>query len=235
MRALLLTLIMGCLAAGDARAEQVSYDLSIRGITLGRLTLAAEETPQRYSVAARITNSGVTRVFRRFSYRGQAQGSLDGQRLRPALYIEQADTGRRVSEVELRYAGGVPQVIRYTSPAAAGPDAPDPSTQGGTLDPLSGVYAMLRDVPPEAVCDLDVLLFDGRRQSRIAMRPAGPAAGLPTCTGSYERLKGFTAEETARHRRFDFRLFYAPGAGGKLQVDRVVFQSLYGQSMISRR
>jgi len=67
------------------------------------------------------------------------------------------------------------------------------------------------------------------------MGPAGSAEDGPICRGRYERLKGFTAEEVARHRAFDFTLYYgASGPGGLLRVQRVVFQSLYGQSVIAR-
>lgn len=233
MRIWIMSLLLAW--AGGAAASQVSYDLSIRGITVGRLVLAAEENATRYSVAARITNTGLTRVIRRFSYQGQAQGRIVQGALRPELYTERADTGKRSSEVEIRYRGGVPDVVRYTSPKAAGADAPSPESQGGTVDPLTGVYALLRDVPAAEACRLNALLFDGRRQSRIAMQLARTEEGLPVCTGRYERLRGFTAEEVARHAAFDFTLFYQAGPGARLSVREVVFQSLYGQSVIRRR
>ena len=42
------------------------------------------------------------------------------------------------------YEGGVPNVLRYTSTREAGPTAPDPATQGGALDPLTTMFAVLR-------------------------------------------------------------------------------------------
>lgn len=220
--------------ATSARADTATYDLTIRGLKVGVLTLASEERAGRYTLSGRIGNSGVTRVIRKFNYRGTAVGRLRGRTLLPSEYAEVADTGMRQSEVVMTYRGGVPTIVTYTSPREAGPDTPAPETQGGTLDPLTAVYAFLRDVPPGEACDVNVVLFDGRRQSSIQMRPAGEEDGLPVCVGRYERRLGFTAEEVTRHRHFDFRLRYAP-AGNLLRVEEVVFQSLYGQAAIRRQ
>lgn len=223
------------LSPAAARAEQAVYDLSIRGFKVGELRLDAQESGSRYSVTGRIRNTGVTRMFRQFSYQGTANGRIQRGRLAPARYEEAADTGRRQSSAELRYQGGVPSVVRYASPRESGPDSPSPASQGGTVDPLTASYALLRTVPPAQACNVDHLIFDGARQSRMFMRPAGQSGGLPVCKGQYQRLKGFTAEEVSRHRSFNFTLTYRQGSGGQLVVDRVSFDSLYGKAVIERR
>lgn len=232
MRAGVWAVVLWSVAAAATAAE---YDLQIRGLTVGRLALEAAETDGRYRAIGRIDSTGLARLFRRFSYRGDVSGRVSGGRFRPERYVEVADTGRRSSEAELVYRDGVPRVLRYTSPIPAAADAPDPATQAGTVDPLTAIHAMLRDVAPAEACQLDVALFDGRRRSRIAMRPAGASGGLPVCRGVYQRLEGFTPDEVARHRSFDFTLTYRRGAGAVLEVARVAFQSLYGTASIERR
>ena len=228
-------IVIWAMIAGPAAAERAQFDISIRGIKVGELQLASEETQTRYSVAGRLSNTGLTQVIRRFSYTGNSQGRIVNSTLQPDRYVEKADTGQRISEVELAYRSGVPRVVRYTSPREPGPDTPDPSSQGGTVDPLTAIYSVLRDVPANRACSVSLILFDGRRQSRVSLRRSGTSGGMPVCSGRYERLKGFTAEEVARHRTFEFTLSYRDAGNGRLAVREVVAQSIYGQAVIQRQ
>lgn len=228
-------MVCALFATSGARAETMAFDLSIRGITVGEMKIESSQSSNRYNVAGAINSTGIASFFRRFSYRGAATGAVNGARLFPARYVEKADTGRRSSEVEMVFDAGIPRVVTYTSPDDAGRVPADPAKQKGALDPLSGIYALLRDVPRNRACKLNVHMFDGRRRSHIAMRAAGTDAGLPVCRGVYERQDGFTAEEISRHRKFDFTLTYRSGANGKLQVQRVTFASFYGTAALDRR
>jgi len=209
--------------------------MKIRGFTVGTVRLDSRTAANRYTVNGLIENTGLTRIFRKFAYRGAAWGIVNGAQLNPLVYRENADTGRRVSEVELSYDQGVPRVLRYISPKPAGPDAPDPESQSGTVDPLTAIYALLRDVPRSGACKLDVVIFDGRRRSRIFMGQAADAGAIPVCKGVYERLQGFTAKEVSRHTRFDFVLSYSDPGTGRLRVEKIVFDSFYGTAALVRR
>jgi hypothetical protein len=235
--------IKSCFALGlfglvslPALASQAVYDLSIRGFHVGVMTLSAHEQGRSYSVAGRIENTGLLKVFRSFRYKGQAQGQITRDGLRSATYSERADTGKRVSEVELAYARGVPQVLHLSPERPADAEALVPSTLGRTVDPLTGVYALLRDTTRGKACKLDVQLFDGQRLSRMAMQPAGQdEAGLPICQGVYQRLRGYSAEEIAQHTQFTFTLRYQAAAGGQLQVKSLKFRTDYGKAEVHRR
>ena len=220
---------------GGNPAPNATYALKIRGLTVGVIYLTSALDGRDYAVSGVIESTGLARMIRRFSYRGSARGAVRDGRLWPERYQETADTGRRNSEALIQYAGGVPQLLVYKSPKEAGPDSPDPATQGGTIDPLTAIFSLLRDVERTRACALEVTIFDGRRRSRISMQPLGTENGLPTCAGSYERLQGFTAKEVSRNTRFDFVLTYADAGGGMLSVQRVAFASSYGTASIDRR
>lgn len=227
-------LIMG--AANGATAQQTTtFDLTIRNIRVGQIILAGNETGKSYAVRGVAKNTGLSRVVRAFSYTGDVNGRIKGQVLTPVHYKETADTGKRVSEVELKYTRGVPAVVRYTSPRDAGPDSPAPSTQGGTVDPLSAIYGLLRDRPADAACAGRFDIFDGKRRSRIRLANGATVGGLPTCTGFYERMQGFLPDEIARHKRFDFVMTFTDAGNGRVSVARVVFDSIYGKAAIDRR
>lgn len=219
----------------DTDEPNATYALKIRGLTVGVIYLTSAIDARKYAVSGVIESTGLARAIRRFAYRGAARGAVRDGRLWPERYQETADTGRRNSEAVIQYTGGVPQLMVYNSPKEAGPDSPDPATQGGTIDPLTAIFSLLRDVPRAQACELDVAIFDGKRRSRISMRPLAVEDGLPTCEGRYERLQGFTAKEVARHTKFDFVLTYADAGSGMLSVQRVAFASSYGTASIDRR
>lgn len=224
-----------CMSAAQAQASQVVYDLSIRGFHVGVMTLSAEERGQRYSIAGQIENTGLLKVFRSFRYQGQAKGRLSGARLRSSSYTERADTGKRVSEVKLSYAQGVPQVLHLAPPPDPEAEVLAPASLGPTVDPLTGAYSLLRDTAPARACQLDLQLFDGQRLSRMVMRKAGvDEAGLPLCTGVYQRLRGYAPDEIDRHTEFPFTLRYQ-AAGDRLQVKSLKFRTDYGQAEVHRR
>jgi hypothetical protein len=237
MRRLLLVplaVLLLCLTPHLAHAETSVFDLKVRGLVLGEVTLADRVTGGTYTVSGLIKSTGLAAMIRNFSYTGKAQGTLTRGIPAPLQYEEVADTGRRRSEAVLDYSGGAPVVVRYTSPKEAGPDSPDPMTQGGTVDPLTAIWALLRDVPRTRACALDLAIFDGKRRSSINLRPAGLKDGLPQCAGVYKRLQGFTAREVSRHTQFDFIVTYS-AQGQMLRADSVAFGSFYGTAEIIRR
>lgn len=222
------------LCAAPLWAGQTTYDLKIRGFHVGVMTLSAEARGESYALAGQIKNTGLLRVFRSFRYQGSAQGRLTAAGPRSLSYSENAHTGKRVAEVEMRFKSGLPQVLHMAPPPHPEAEVLEPASLGGTVDPLSGIYALLGDTTPEKACKLDVQLFDGQRLSRIVMQPAGSADGLPLCKGQYLRLKGYSPEEIARHTVFPFTMTYQ-GAGDMLQVKHLKFKTDYGQAEILRR
>ncbi len=235
----LLTLFVLCLAVpapGAAESQnKAEFVIKIRGITAGIARLTGIEQDGLYAVRAEIESARLVKVFRPFTYRGAARGGLEGRRLSPVHYEDTANTGRRQSEVVLDYDGGVPRVTRYVSTVPNGADSPDPATQGGTLDPLSALYAVLRDAPAADLCDKRLVLFDGRRRSAVILGTAQAAGDGIVCNGEFRRLKGFTQKELSRHRAFPLQVFYTPRSGGMLQAQRVSIQSIYGLATLDRR
>ncbi len=236
LRFLLLALLLPLSAPAHAQTRtEATFTVRISGITIGRMQLTGVESGSSYSSAALITSAGAARVFRDFSYTARSQGRLSRGRLIPVRYEEKADTGRRQSESILEYSRGIPRLTRYTSPKAAGPDSPDPSTQGGTLDPLSALYALLRDQPAAGLCNATLALFDGKRRSQIRLGAPQAVQGGIVCAGEYRRVAGFTLDELARHTTFPVKVLYAPSAGGMMQAAQVEVQSVYGPATLVRR
>ncbi|KMW58136.1 hypothetical protein AIOL_003107 [Candidatus Rhodobacter oscarellae] len=196
MRAI-LTLIFcaACGAALPVLAGPDRFDLKVAGLRIGVVQMEATESATRYGVQANIRSTGLAAAIRHFSYSGAAAGLVRDGRLVPERYQETADTGRRSSSALMTYRGGVPTVLEYSSPRAAAPDAPDPATQGGTLDPLSAVYALLRDVPATQACTLNVTIFDA---GAAAASGWPPRARRTACRSAAAPMSGWRASPPRR-------------------------------------
>ncbi|MBZ8117115.1 DUF3108 domain-containing protein [Roseovarius sp. LXJ103] len=234
-RTILIAALLGLMAfAPNARAEgdtAAVFDVRLLGLKMGRMTLAGRIADGAYVVRSEFATTGVGSIAR-VSFDLAARGGLAQRLFRPISYSERIDTGRRQSSAELRYSGGVPRVVGGT--LAAKENLLDPSTQGGTLDPLSALFAALHDRADVALCDVDVVLFDGARRSRLAMTNRSQDGTTVTCSGAYTRLDGFSARELERQTVYPFSVTFAPN-GTRMQAQRVTVRSSYGTAELLRR
>lgn len=226
------------LAASLAHAEPVtdrhSYAITLAGIRAATLTLSGTEEAGRYRVEGNLESSGLAAIVRRVRYLAQASGSVADRRYLPARYTELFDTPRRQSEAVLTYDRGVPRISIYAPPPPPGAIVLDPAAQGGTVDPMTALYAALRDTPRDQVCRLTLQIFDGRRRSEVAL--ANPTAQGETlqCTGEYRRIAGFTEKEMREKTRFPFTATLAPIEGGRLRVVEVRVETIFGRATLRR-
>lgn len=215
--------------------ESATYDLSIRGLRVGTVSYSGEITDGRYSVTGRLQSGGVFDWVKHIRYDASSTGLVRGDRFTPQRYVEAADTGKRQSEAVMEYRNGVPQVKVYNPPREPGSGGLDPAKQGGTVDPLTAMFAALRDVPAADACDLTLQLFDGKRRSLVTIGPLTASAEGATCAGEYRRVAGFSDSDMAEKTRFPFTLALEQAGDGKLQVTEITMDTLYGKGRMKRR
>ncbi|MDP3959449.1 MAG: DUF3108 domain-containing protein [Pseudorhodobacter sp.] len=230
-----LGLVLGLAGGAQAQTDQGTFDLVMMGLKAGALHFTAVQDGKGYSVSGRLQSGGMVAMIRKVRYEATAQGSVSGARYTPTGYSELADTGKRQSESVMAYVGGVPQVKTYNPPRPPRPSDVDPATMGGTVDPLTALYATLRDVDKGAECQVDLKMFDGRRHSQIATSNPKAEGDRVVCAGEYRRLAGFSAKEMAEKQRFPFTLTYAPTPEGRMRVVEVAMDTLYGKASLQRR
>lgn len=205
------------------------FSVAIRGITAGTLTVKGSETGGSYQTTGVLQSGGLVGLVKSLKYTAKARGAVRGNRFSPSRYDENADTGKRKSKTTMTYSGGVPKVV------AGSTGDLKPSSQKGTVDPQTAIYAAFRDVDEADVCKLNVQMFDGKRRSQVQLRSPRAEGAMIKCDGEYRRLKGFSAEDMAEKTRFPFNLFYAKTADGRYRVEKVVTQTLYGNATMTRR
>lgn len=234
-----LAIAAGVALATPAPAQMVKdearFDLVMKGLTAGTLVFAGQTDGKTYAVTGRLASSGILAFVRKVSYDATARGGVTGDRFRPARYTEKADTGRRQSEAEIVWKGGVPTVATYTPARKPRPTDVDPATQKGAVDILTALYATLRDAEAGKECDRSYAMFDGRRATRLTLGKPKPAEGGVTCPGEYRRVAGFSDEDMAEKTRFPFTLTYEPAPDGRMRVVEVAMDTLYGRARLVRR
>ena len=217
------------------RSDAEIFDISIHGVSAATLSLGGAIRGNGYAVNGVLKSSGILGMLKKIRYDAQVAGRFARGGFTPYRYAEKADTGKRQSEALMAYRRGVPQVKSYNPPRPRRPGDIDPATQGGTIDPLTALYAVLRDVPQTEACRLRVFLFDGRRRSQVVLAaPKARGDGI-VCDGEYRRLEGFTAEDMAEKSRFPFTLSYGPAGSGLLRVTEISMDTLYGKGRMIRR
>lgn len=219
--------------AASETTDQGVFDFHLLGIKAGVFAYKGVRNETSYAVTGRLESAGLVSFVKQIRYDAKARGRVgaDG-RLVPRRYEEDADTGKRQSRSLMEYEDGVPTVVRPERQRARDVD---PATQGGTLDPLSALYAVFRDMPREEVCALEIHMFDGKRRSRVQLSEPTSRDDRVVCAGEYRRLAGFSKREMAEKQRFAFTLTYAPAGDGQMRVRRVEMETEYGPATLTRR
>jgi len=235
LRLIFAALLSLTAATADAQTTHTgTFDLKLSGIRTGVVSFSAVEDGRQYSAAARAQSSGLVSLVRNLSYDARATGRITPRGFVPTRYQESADTGERVSRAVMEYVRGVPQVKSYDPPQERRNRDVDPATQGGTVDPMTAIFALLRDVPRAEVCTLDVPVFDGRRASRVSTRGPKAEGDRIVCEGEYRRVAGFSDRQMREKSRFPFSITYAP-TGDRYRVERIAIDTLYGRATLDRR
>ena len=232
--------IAGALAlglAGPACAEeqQASFDLQLKGIRAGSLSWSAVEDGKSYSVAGRLKTGGLVALIRKVRYDASANGGLSKGRFVPVSYSENADTGKRQSQAVMAYKAGVPQVKSYNPPREPKDYDVDPASMGGTVDPLTGMYMVLKSVAPGQECQVSQEMFDGRRHTQVRTFERQEAGEQVVCQGEYRRIAGYPADDLAEKTRFPFSMIYTPDGNGRMMVTEVAMETVYGKAKLIRR
>ncbi|MCG7518797.1 DUF3108 domain-containing protein [Ruegeria sp. Ofav3-42] len=232
IRAQVLLMVL-CWLPTTGMAEQSRFALRALGVKVGELVLVSDLNASRYVVEGQLTTTGLAGAIKRVRFVLEAQGRRKGARFIPSLYVEDMDTGRRISRVRLDYRNGIAR--------ASGPKISDRSNyavtdaqQRGAVDPLTGIFMVLRDQNPTELCTLRQKLFDGERLTEIALTRQIDENGGVRCVGTFTRLAGYPPGDLRTGSRFPVSVTYEP-AGSVMRATRVEAQTIYGPAVVLRK
>ncbi|OWY11064.1 hypothetical protein B6V74_03325 [Thioclava sp. F42-5] len=231
-------LLVAPLGTAPARADQsdkIVFDVVLKGIRAGELAINGKITDGAYGANGVLQTAGLVGLLRKIKFSASVSGLYDGQKFTPMKYSEVDDAPGRKSKHQIIYNNGTPVSVSQQPPRKPSPRDVDPAKQGGTVDPLTALYAVLRDVPRDEACKLDVKMYDGARRSQVRLFEPKPDGKNIVCSGEYRRLAGFSEKDMKEKSRFAFTLYYEPSPNGGLQVDKIETDTLYGKGRLTRQ
>lgn len=235
IKALPLFLISLLPAPLAAQSTEAVFAVRALGVGVGEIRLSGVATAKRYAASSRFAATGLAGALARIRVEQSVTGARQGSRWLPSHYGEEINTSRRRSSAQLRYAGGIPQLTGGKLGTEGAPKL-DPARQGGTVDPLTGLFAVLRDRAASGLCQIDLTQFDGARRTRLRLTRTEPRpGGITRCHGIFERLDGYSAQELARQKRFRFHIDFRSTDAGLMQAQRAETQSTRGAVTLIRK
>ena len=233
--------LVGCLVlaaslAGPAAAQDRGvFDIYLGSIPVGIFAFSGVESRGRYSTAGQLRSTGLLGALADVRYDAKSRGLLRGARYVPEFYEERANIGTRSTDLVISYKNGVPEPPEFNPPRDGDTPALDPARQGDTIDLMTMLYALLKDLPEAEVCRFDTPVFDGVRRTRLTMGVEARAPGEIICAAEYRRIAGFKAWELRDRPVSPFRLIYTETSDGVFRATSGVLDTVYGIVRLERR
>ncbi len=217
-----------------AQAEDGIFDVYLRGIKGGTLTLKANIGTNGYAASGLAQTTGLVGKIAKFRYSAKVRGQVSGTKLRPLSYSETEYTSRRDSTSSIDYTSGKPVLTDGKNRKPRDYDI-DPADQSDTVDPLTAIFLTVRAVPEEQVCALSRFVFDGHRRSKVTLSARSKTETGYSCKGEYRRVAGYKPKDMQERTTFPFTIDFEPTTDGKFHATKISSASLYGRVVMNRR
>jgi hypothetical protein len=165
-------LLAAFFGAGPVMAEplRLLYRLQAGGMTVLELEAELDLGPRGYRMEAVTRTRGLAAVFLPGEQRTLAEGGWAGERPRPATYHAEGVWRGRLRRTVLRWTGAEPAIAAMEPPNEEEREEVPSALRHGTLDALSALAQLSRQVAETGRCDAAAAIYDGRRRTEIATR-----------------------------------------------------------------
>ncbi len=234
-----------CAANAQAETYRLRYEAAVLGVVvLGEARYEVAATPTRFSLRANLRTSGLARLFDQTEITATSTGVVSGVALawtRYDLTHAYADKSRRVLLTRTGASVSSQVTPRFGD---LGTPAATEAQQYGSYDPLTGVFALGRQIGAARGCTGSVLVFDGRGHYRLAVSPLGTgefngggySGPIVQCVFRYEPLAGFDFTEADRARIPLAEAWFAlPVQGGFAPLVRLIVPTPLGDAQLDLR
>ena len=235
--------------AQPARAEPIAatYTVYAAGVTIMELNAVLDITDTAYSVEFRTRLRGVASAFGSGELVTRVEGVWQGDRARPRRYISEGSLRGESRRTVLEWQNNQP-VIRVMVPPNDTERLPVPEAeQRDTIDTLSAIAQLVRQVRRGGRCDGAVRVYDGRRLSSMAAGTQGRDAFAPArdewsgtalkCAFEGRFLAGYRRDEdveTARRPQYGTAWLGESAPGGPVIPVRIEAASRWFGTMSAR-
>jgi hypothetical protein len=214
--ALTSALLAALLVASPGRAEDlapahVGYAVYAAGMNVLDITSEVDVAGPRYRLDFSSRTAGLFGAFFNSQSDSFVQGAWMGTRPAPLRFASWGTLRGTARRTTLDYEFGQPVVRTLEPPDEPDHDAVPLALQRDTVDALSALAMLVRQVALTNRCDGHLTIFDGRRVSEITARTVGEEALAPTsrstfagpalrCDFAGRQLAGFKHDESETDR-----------------------------------
>lgn len=239
--AVALCLLLAAPAARAQEATKLSYAIYAAGLNVLVVDAKAELERDSYRIDLSYHTAGLLGTLFPSRIDSFAQGRWDGMRPKPQRFASWGVSRGKERRIVVDYPEGQP-VVRTLVPATEPDRDPvPPAMQRDTLDTLSAMAELVRQVAQTGRCDGTVRIFDGRRVLETQSSTAGTEALRPDYRSAYNgpalrcdmrgrQLAGFQhdADEAEIRRVHVSEAWLAPLRPGQPALPvRVVFETRF--------
>ncbi len=210
------------------------------------MTATIDVEPQRYTISVAYRTAGAFGLIVHNQMDSAASGRFVNGRAEPSQFFAAGRLrgGERVTQLD--YPRGEPE-IRQLVPANDDRDPVPAAQQAGTIDTLSAMAQLVRQVNLTGRCDGRLTTFDGRRLTEIEARTAGLQELPPSSRSAFSgqalrcdvvghQLAGYKhdATEAEMHRPQEGSAWFARLApDGPMTLVRAAFKTpFFGQATL---
>ncbi|WP_270934071.1 DUF3108 domain-containing protein [Falsiroseomonas oryzae] len=173
MRSILAALLLLLPGAAAAEALRATYEVYALGSTVLELEARFELTRDAYRVETTLRTRGIAALVASGEQLSRVRGGWAGERPQPADFVTEGVWRGRMRRIALDWDGAEPRVLDLVPSEAEERDPVPEAMRRGTVDVLSALAQLARQVAREGHCELTAPVFDGRRRSDFATRTEG--------------------------------------------------------------
>lgn len=191
-----LIAVTAAAAAPGARASGVAlqYRALLAGMQVGTVSARLSDHGADYRLDGKIETQGALTLFLPWTYRAVSQGRIAGEHLDPVNFWGAGEYKGKPRHIQVTFndSGATIDSAR-PDPADKPKQVVPPELRRGTLDPLSALFALGRNIGRNGDCDQRVAVFDGRYRFDLHVMDDATAEGHGKirCRFFYEPIAGF--------------------------------------------
>jgi hypothetical protein len=237
-----LALLLPFAAAAQDRAPlHLRYAVYAAGVNVVDIDSRLDLFAKRYRIDLAYHTVGVLSLISHNQIESFAEGSLSGQGPQPLRFASWGTLRGTPRRTVIDYINGQPLLREQVPENDNDRELVPVSMQRGTMDTLSAIVTLVREVSEKGRCDGQSETFDGRRLLQISSRTVGEeklgtedrssfSGTALRCDFTGRQLAGFQpddeAEERAKVHRYQAWLAPLTPGGPRLPV-RVVFETRF--------
>lgn len=174
--ALIALLPLTAAAAPRTGSVQLEYDGYAHGLIALKLDAAFTLTDSGYSGRLRYHTAGFVGFMVKNESDSQVTGRFTPAGVDPIRFDSTGELRGRARVARFAYVNGVPRIEALDPPVEQERTPVSPADTAHTIDTLSSMAALVRQVSDRGTCDGTVTTFDGRRVTRMVAHTSGHEA-----------------------------------------------------------